>query len=395
MRRVAAFACVVLAVSATAQHNPTLAVRVLERESGASVRVLSPDCDLRLHDAEADTLIWEIERSATFNASVSGKTVRVAWRSGSCRLDSARFMPSESELRFAVSTGRKTRHYRGALILRASGSRLVVVNEVDLETYLRGVLPCEVDTDVPEALKAQAVVSRTFALRSIGRHERDGYDLCSFTHCQVYGGADREEDASDRAVEATHGEVLTFDGRLAEVYFHSTCGGRTAYASDMWNLPDLPYLRSVDDSTWCSRSRHHRWSWSVEQSRIMRAVSSTFRFPIVDIKVTSRTEDGRVDRLALIGPDSSSKTVAGWRFRDEVTRRLGWQTIKSTWLSISSDGAQLTFTGRGLGHGLGMCQHGAIGRAEAGWNYRDILAAYFPGTILEKPDGPLSVGDAR
>ncbi|MGQ9496106.1 MAG: SpoIID/LytB domain-containing protein [Thermoanaerobaculaceae bacterium] len=135
--------------------------------------------------------------------------------------------------------------FRGEFLCLAGSGGPEVINLVPLETYLLGVVPAEMGFAQMEALKAQAVVARTYALANLGRHRQSGYDLCSKEHCQVYGGADAEEPLASKAVEATRGLVLTFAGRPAEVYFHSTCGGHTEAAEGVLTSTPLPYLGGV------------------------------------------------------------------------------------------------------------------------------------------------------
>lgn len=145
--------------------------------------------------------------------------------------------------------------YRGSLLIRGSGAGLVAVNQVSLEAYLAGVVPCELGPDrfpLLEALKAQAVTARTYALKHAGRHRGEGFDLCDTPHCQVYGGAGREKPLSSEAVRQTAGLVAYYGGSLAETLYTSTCGGQTEISSALFSGPAEPYLSGVP----CTTARH-------------------------------------------------------------------------------------------------------------------------------------------
>jgi len=292
------------------------------------------------------------------------------------------------------------RDYRGRLVLTAGPSGLIVANALGLETYLAGVVAAEMgrrDGRDFEALKAQAVVSRTVASRALGRWRLRGYDLVSTVADQVYAGVGFEYPLASQAVEATRGEVLYWDGRLIDAFFHSTCGGRTADGSEIFVNATAPYLRSVRDEdgtgrAWCSISP--RWRWREEWSgdalvRMLRETlpgsrgSASLADELLDLRVVEHTATGRVARLAAIGATSRHEvTLHDVRrlLRPADTPQLRSATFS---LQATREGGRvirLLVEGAGAGHGVGMCQWGAMGRSRAGFSYRDILSAYFPGT---------------
>lgn len=269
--------------------------------------------------------------------------------------------------------------YRGAAsVIARAGRSLDVVNVLDVEEYVRGVVPVEMPSAWPdEALRAQAVIARTYAiarLRSAG-----DYDLCATTACQVYGGASVETARADAAAAATRGIIASYGGRPARTVFHADSGGYTASAREVWGQ-DVPYLVARPDPG--SRSPRSPWKVLPTAATVVSAVAR-FAPQVGELRalwVSARTESGRVDGLALQG-DRGTASLAGQTARD-FTRALGAQ---STLLAVTSY-APLTLEGTGWGHGVGLSQWGARSLALAGWTYDQILAYYYPGVGLSNYD---------
>jgi SpoIID/LytB domain protein len=257
------------------------------------------------------------------------------------------------------------------------------VSDVPLELYVARVLAGEAEPGAPEAtMQALAVAIRTYAVFNAGRHGRDGFDLCDSTHCQVPRPANA---ATRRAAMATAGQILTYQGAPAEIFYSASCGGRSVSASEMWPRANLPYLRSVNDDV-----HDEDDDWTVEFTLDeIREVLNRVGFEgarLGDVEVAGRTDSGRVARLELEGlrPDE----IAGDRFRMVV----GARELRSTAFSIRRRGSTLTFTGRGYGHGVGMCVIGAGRRARRGETAVEILAHYYPGLDMTSV---ASIGQTR
>lgn len=294
------------------------------------------------------------------------------------------------------------RAYRGVLeVYPVRGHGLVVVNQLDLEAYLLGVVPVEIGPRSPderEAVKVQAVAARTYAVANLGRRDSLGFDMFGNVEDQVYGGAGEEREEVTRAVRETAGEILVYAGRPIRAYYHSTGGGTTARVTDVWNFEDAPYLRRVSDrrpegGDYCEASPRYRWEerWTAEElaAAVRRGVAATFGADsssvgrVLEVEVTGRTGAGRATGLAV--------RTAGGRWRVEKNdirfflRTPDGRVLRSTWFEVvegpSSNGG-LHLAGRGYGHGVGMCQWGAIGRARAGQDYAEILSHYYPGARL-------------
>ena len=293
------------------------------------------------------------------------------------------------------------RDYRGRLDILRDSAGLTVVNRLGMEAYLQGVVSAEMGRRgyaEQQALEAQAVVSRTYAVRNLGRWRARGFDLTAGVSDQVYGGVSAETPEGRAAVQETRGRVLTYNGAPIEAFFYSTCGGRTADGYEVFRGGRQPYLRSIadraeDGSAYCSISPRYRWheEWTDASLRAtlernlppVAGVREQEVRQVRDIRVARRTLSGRVDQLAISlgGPEIR---VNGLAVR-QVLRPLSGELLRSNAFTLSATGAgervtHLTAEGMGAGHGVGFCQWGAVGRARAGQGYEQILAAYFPGT---------------
>ena len=298
------------------------------------------------------------------------------------------------------------RRYRGELAFTPADSGVHVVNRVPLEAYLRGVVPREIGIRGPgerAAVEAQAVAARSYAFTRLGNRSR-AYDLAATTSDQVYGGMDAENAVADAAVVATEGLVLQYTGRVVSAPYHSTCGGSTAEPAEVWRSRSEPFLQRVSDRIpgsdryYCDIAPRFRWerTWRADTlaaivGRYLRDYSSVAAGPLGTVRgisVDGRTASGRVAAI-LIETDGGQHRVQANDIR-YVLRSSGGELLNSTYFSPevvpATDGrlARLTIRGLGYGHGVGMCQWGAIGRARAGQDFRTILRTYFPGTSVAR-----------
>lgn len=271
-----------------------------------------------------------------------------------------------------VSYGGTT--YRGALAFTARDSAILVLNTVDIEDYLRGVVPSEMQASWPqEALRAQAIAARSYVLSSLS--QQGDYDVCATQDCQVYSGTEREHPATDAAVAATRGLVLTWNGAFARTYYHADSGGMVASSAEVWG-EDRPYLPALADVP--ADTPHRSWTLSIRAASLaaeLNAAGLTVGTPH-GIEILSRTSSGRAASVRITG-SSGTAALEGTQLT-RVLRALG---LKSTRFSVTGG---LTVRGDGWGHGVGMSQYGAMSMARSGYGHAEILAFYYPGTNLAR-----------
>ncbi len=268
----------------------------------------------------------------------------------------------------------------------AGGEGVLAVVSIGLETYVSGVLAGEGATlNSPAAREAMAVVARTWAVRSRGRHRARGFDFCSLTHCQFFR---LPSDVGD-AARKTPGLVLKYQGQPIDAYYSAHCGGVTEAAGDVWPDRAAPYLRSVPDP-YCVRSPHSNWQRVIPLAKVEWILRDKLRIafnrPLRNLRVVRTSASGRARTLRVEA--GSSREIDANDFRYGLNRELGWNTLKSSLYTLERRGDSLIFTGRGLGHGVGLCQVGAEQMGQMGIAYQKILAHYFPGTIVESFESP-------
>lgn len=280
--------------------------------------------------------------------------------------------------------------------LAAGGGKTSVVNTLDLEDYLCGVLPRELRTTASEAEKAQAIVARTYAVGKALRNGKKDFDLRATSADQVYGGCGVEVPSCSQAVGETRGLVLSYKGRLAgDVFYHSTCGGSTESSEVVFRGRPVEYLAAVpctmQDSPdeLCADSRYFRWNVDLRKDDLEETLSKEPGDGVGSIRkmqVLSRGPSGRVTAIEITG-DRSSMVISGedirrlLLFRDEGGNL---RPLYSTRFDFEDDGDVFRLSGSGWGHGVGLCQFGAIGMARRGASSIEILKHYFPGVEVEE-----------
>lgn len=375
---------------ATAAASPLVSGTSEWRALGEDGRAL-----LAIGAAEAT---WRVEREGRALRVVRPDGAATAWSGGSLHI-----RPSDPSAHVRYDGKR----YRGTLVLTGSDSGVLVVNHTRMDDYLKGVVPLEMGRTRTEAeraaVEAQAVAARSFAYTRLGAGARRAWDLRASVLDQVYGGVDAETPVASRAVEATAGLVLRYDRRVVDAPYSSTCGGSTAAGSEIWRTDDRGYLQRVSDKVpgttsryWCEAAPRFRWTTVLDRSALNSAVSRYLRGyaavpaggpgEVRNVTVSSRTPSGRVGSLTL-ATERGSYSLRGNEIRF-VLRTSGGEILHSTYFSTDAvrrgDGTieRLTIRGNGNGHGVGMCQWGAIGRARAGHDFRAILQAYYSGATV-------------
>ncbi|WP_107037917.1 SpoIID/LytB domain-containing protein [Brumimicrobium mesophilum] len=266
----------------------------------------------------------------------------------------------------------KERKYNDGFIVFSGSKGLTIVNDVSYNHYLGGVVESEGGGGKHvEYYKAQAVISRTYALKYINRHQKEGFNLCDQVHCQAYHNKLIYTDAIRTAVNAVDGEYIidTVSNSLVEGFFHANCGGQTSSSDYVWK-EDIPYLQPFKD-TFCIYTRQATWEKRVSKIEWRKFLVNTYFYPIEDSLYRAIIYNfEQEDRKAFyISPH------LGIPLRD-----IRYQfKLRSTLFSCYPEGQDVVLKGRGYGHGVGFCQEGAMGMANQGLNYKQILSFYFEG----------------
>ena len=378
---------------AMARHAPASAKSAKASVTAAQPAKQAPDLRVGLASGRASLTITPAGGKATVQTG-SSKTITLAANTAAAiRWQDGAFLVGREKLRGEVLMIRPNakagelsldgRRYRGALELRHKSGGLTAVNIVPVDGYLRSVVPEEMPVDWPaEAIKAQSVAARSFAIASRGRHAGEGYDLCTTTHCQLYTGTAAEKSASNAAIKATRGEVLTYGGKPIEALFHTDSGGMTENSEDVWGS-HVPYLRAAKDTP----AKTMPWTKTISRADLERKlaakghdigkVRSLALSPLaIGRSAKDRTASGRVKTMTVKGTKGTA-TLSGMTWRS----LLG---LKSTLFDAKLTKDAVTFTGYGSGHGLGISQWGAERMATRGASYAEILHHYYTGTKLQQ-----------
>ena len=344
--------------------SPELRIGILSGVSKVSVEVSAP------------CFIIDAEKTKTPEKIAAGKSFVIEAKD--LNVDAIEIRPEKillRDLQVAID-GKK---YLGGLRINKVKGGLTVINIIPIEEYLRGVVPEEMSPSYPlEALKTQAVAARSFAMKNRNRHEKDGYDLCSSTHCQVYVGI-KEAEVSDEAITETRGEVLKYGGKLADTNFHADSGGMTENVGDVWGTA-APYLIAVKEIIQLGEPWTRKFSAADFSSRFGDNFGSVKEIRLSKLTIgtaaSDRSASGRVKTAQIVGTKRTLK-LAGTELRRKFS-------LPSTLFDMKLEGDAVIFTGYGSGHGVGMAQKGAKSYAENGWTYDKILAHYYNGTKLSK-----------
>lgn len=302
-----------------------------------------------------------------------------------------RIVPAASAKLELILPGRIKRVVRGAISIDAGpGGRgpLRIVLATDRESAVAAVVAAETSRRETEALKALAVVVRTYMLSQAGRHSSEGFDFCDTTHCQFYRG---EQGLSDRvappvvadAVAQTAGQTLRFEGRPAEGFYTAACGGVSATPSMVWGgSSNYPFSRVV--CRWCHSSKFDKWERSANAADVLGALSSFIMSHLSSATelITDCELPGGFVRALTVRDGSRQRVLSADAFRRAIGRRLGWNTVLSPTFTVERRESKFIFRGRGFGSQIGLCEEGAVAQAAAGRSYREILSFYYPGADL-------------
>lgn len=287
--------------------------------------------------------------------------------------------------------------YRGRIKLLNVDGSIKIVNQISLEDYIKGVMTKEMPVgkgkENYEALKAFAIAARTYAINKIFS-SKTYYDLLPDIRDQVYGGADAEHPLSNMAVDETEGMILTFEDEPATVFYHSTCGGYTESAINVFTKDNISYLRTITDGndSYCSISPNYNWKEIIPEETFLKRLADAkllkdSNCTLEKFNIKSRFQSGRINELEILlkcNDEIKSISIFGNQIRSVIKNYSGNGLLKSNNFIIEiTDDKKVMITGKGSGHGVGMCQWGAIGQSRLGKNYKEILMHYFPGTEIK------------
>lgn len=259
----------------------------------------------------------------------------------------------------------------GKIEVTTASNALVVIQESDVEDYVGGVVEAEVGTKLsPEFYKVQAIICRTYVLSHLRRHETEDFNVCDKVHCQVYKGLSHKGPEIIKAVEATHDLILLDkDANFIQATFHASCGGQTCNSEDVWGKP-MSYLRAVNDS-FCLNQRSAVWTKEVNRSDWIKAMRK-------NCKYYSDSDDALLTDKEYAFLQNDRRFVYPVKDCDVLLKNLRTDlNLKSTYFTATYNGSKVILKGRGFGHGVGLCQDGAIEMGRRGYRYEDILHFYY------------------
>ncbi len=274
----------------------------------------------------------------------------------------------------APSTKKSRRYMNNFMITPEGSNAMKIINLVEMENYLGGVIESEGGGGKPmEYYKVQAILSRTYALGHLKKHAKEGFELCDRVHCQAYHDKLIYTPDIDIAVKATKGIVmLNQELKLAQGFFFANCGGQTSEADFVWNTP-VAHCKSVID-TFCTRSRQATWTKKIEVSKWNKFLVEEFGYPAADTLLHQlQYSFNQPQRDAFYQFPQLGVPLRDLRYEFK---------LKSTWFDCFREGNYIVINGKGFGHGVGVCQEGAMGMAKYNFNYSQILNFYFTGIHL-------------
>lgn len=364
-------------------------IRVLLNES--TPKNISINCSVNLYSD--DIKIALINKGNTASISLKNNKIELSISGKTFLANQFIFTSEESDGIIRIDG----RAYRGKIKLIRNYDKINLINQISLEDYVKGVMTREMplgrDLENYEALKAFSICVRTYAYIKLF-NKNNFYDILPDTRDQVYGGVDSETEYTNKIVDETKHQILTYKEEPAIIFYYSTCGGYTEDVSNVFSKLDVPYLKSIKDGTPanCSISPRYEWIEIIPDYRIInRLVATNYinsnNYSIKRISINSRFDSGRVNELefVLVSNDGQETSVKlyGNNIRSIIRTADDSSILRSNFFDITRESnGTVVITGRGNGHGVGLCQWGAIGLSRNGVNYKQILQHYYPGTEI-------------
>lgn len=262
------------------------------------------------------------------------------------------------------------RSYTENLIVKVVNGFFLLVNDVDIENYVAGVVESESGAySTNEYYKLQSILCRTYTLSHLRRHELEGFNLCDQVHCQAYNGKTNKQNIISAVFAAKGLVVVDSELELITAAYHSNCGGQTVNSENVWSLP-TSYLKSVKD-TFCLKQPHATWQKKIPLNEWKNYLSTKYTYPVNDSALMMKvlTCEVQSDGRCVFFPDNTCN-IPLRNIRDD------WK-LKSTYFTVTTAGDYVIFNGKGFGHGIGLCQEGAMQMAKKGYSYKDIIHHYY------------------
>lgn len=330
-----------------AESQDLLRVRVLQKYQSETVMV---------YDLENKTRILTIDRSTPFPQ---------------------RFH-FEKGFRISMPRQKIERDYSGQLLLERQGEELLLINVVQLEDYVTSVVLSEMGWQAKEALRAQAIVARTRAIKH--RKPAALYDFADLTSEQVYKGLFSQTHKTKQILQPTFGKVLKYQGQLAQVYYYGKCGERMYSKREIWGGEEIAYLKTKPLPYLLSSAEISTWQCKLSYQAVNALFQQEDSMGYINHKYSMNSKRG------VLGVDVGGKWLAIDDFRIKINRKLGWNKLKSNSFEFDLKNGYFHFKGSGFGHLVGMCQQGSVSMAKMGLSYHDILQYFYPGTLVRLYD---------
>jgi len=341
---------------------------------------------VNLYAKNDDYIILDNKKFKDIQVSIDNSKIKIKSNNSIKSIKKAEF--KGNSLIF-IKTPNNERAYYGKILIENEKGRLKIINEIDLEKYLESVVYSETtDLSYFEAYKAHSVIARTYTLKAINRHIKNGYNLCDNTHCQLYLGFKNVKPEIIKAVKSTSGEILVYRGQPIWAFYHSICGGATEDSENVWGYEKKEYLQSVVDGSrerpYCFNAPGFKWRTKIAKNKFQAFIEKYIfknKDILTEIIISSRTSSGRIKDL-IFKSKNQSRDIKSVEFYHYIGKYFGWDAVRSTNFKIYYDKKYIIFEGFGNGHGVGLCQHGADEMAKLGYNYKQILFHYYKNVKL-------------
>lgn len=342
--------------------------------------------------SSVDKRIAIVNEGNTLYVNIEGDKVII--NIGDNSFTSESFKIETKERNVFLSYNKKS--YRGAIKFFSNGSKLIIVNELPLEDYLKGVLPLEMPigkgNENNEALKAMAVAARTYSFNKMNKNNKT-FDVYLDVRDQVYGGVAAEKALTNKIIDETRGLILTYNDNPAQVFYSASCGGHTENSKNVFGKYDIPYLEGVKDGDepYCSIMPNFEWTEEYSEDKFLAMLLKAgeiknINYTIDDMEIESRFISGRVNELKISLESDENDDIEiilkGNSIRS-IIRRTNGGILRSTMIEIEMDDDDIVFNGKGNGHGVGLCQWGTLSLSHEGTDFKEILSHYFRGTEIK------------